>query len=131
MDERALARSISNEMHSGFFAIRNTLHMNCSKSIKFMNITKELKVDIARVCEIWKLCRKRHSNSGKFLFGEFSIADAMYAHIVLRFNSYQIDVGDIEKEYMNNILAIPSLKEWIAEGIQEKEHLPQCEVQSE
>jgi len=130
INERALARSISNEMHSGLLAIRNTLHMNCRKSITFKNITQELKADITRVCEIWQLCRKQHSNSGKFLFGEFSIADAMYAPIVLRFNSYGIEVGDVEKEYMNNLLSIHSLKEWIADGIQEKEHLAECEVEA-
>jgi len=128
INERAFARSICNEMHSGLLAIRNTLHMNCRKSITFKNITKDLKADITRVCEIWQLCRKQHVNSGKFLFGEFSIADAMYAPIVLRFNSYGIEVGDVEKEYMNNMLSISPLKEWITEGIQEKEHLAECEV---
>jgi len=129
INQRALARSISHEMHSGLLAIRNTLHMNCRKLITFKKISQELRTDITRVCDIWQYCRKQHSNSGKFLFGEFSIADAMYAPIVLRFNSYGIEVGDIEKEYMDNILSIPSLQKWIAEGIQEKEHLAEYEVE--
>jgi len=129
INQRALARSISNEMHSGLLAIRNTLHMNCRKFITFKKISQELRTDITRVCDIWQYCRKQHSNSGRFLFGEFSIADAMYAPIVLRFNSYGIKVGNIEKEYMDNMLSIPSLQKWIAEGIQEKEHLVEYEVE--
>ena len=87
-EARALARSISNEMHSGFFAIRNTLHMNCRKKIIFAQITPELEADIKRICETWRFCRDKYSQAGEFLFGSFSIADAMYAPIVLRFNSY-------------------------------------------
>jgi len=130
INDRALARSISNEMHSGFFAIRNILHMNCRKAITFKSITDELNSDIARICEIWRFCRQQYSRKGKFLFGEFTIADAMYAPIVLRFTSYGIEVGEIEREYMNNILSITSLQEWILEGIQEKEHIAASEVEA-
>lgn len=128
LEERSVARSISNEMHSGFFDIRNTLHMNCRLDINYKNISKELQSDIDRVCEIWRLCREKYSESGKYLFGDFSIADAMYAPIVLRFNSYGINVGDVEREYMDKILSIPSLKDWISEGILETEIIEECEV---
>jgi len=128
LKERSFARSISNEMHSGFFAIRNTLHMNCRLDIKYKNISEELQADIDRVCDIWRICRDQYSESGEFLFGDFSIADAMYAPIVLRFQSYGIEVGDIEREYMDTILSIQPLKEWISEGVLETEIIEECEV---
>ncbi|AOY90332.1 glutathione S-transferase [Marinobacter salinus] len=128
LEDKALARSVSNEMHSGFFAIRNSLPMNCRKQMVFHPMTESLKSEIDRVCEIWRVCRSRHSEKGPFLFGEFSIADAMYAPIVLRFNSYGITVGSTESEYMSTVLSLSSLKEWIAEGVAEKEFLADCEV---
>ncbi|PXX93826.1 glutathione S-transferase [Marinobacter vulgaris] len=130
LKDKAYARSISNEMHSGFFAIRNSLPMNCRKKMVFKNISESLKSDIDRVCEIWRICREKHPESGPFLFGDFSIADAMYAPIVLRFNSYGIPVGDTENDYMNTILSLSSLKEWVAEGIAEKEFLADCELEA-
>jgi glutathione S-transferase len=130
LEDKAYARSISNEMHSGFFAIRNSLPMNCRKKMVFKNIPESLKSDIDRVCEIWRICRERYAESGPFLFGDFSIADAMSAPIILRFNSYGIPVGDTENVYMNTILSLNSLKEWVAEGITEKEFLADCELEA-
>lgn len=127
-DQRALARSVSHEMHSGFFEIRNTLHMNCRKKIKYSSISIELERDIERVCEIWRMCRASCTEPGGYLFGSFSIADAMYAPVVLRFESYGIEVGDIERKYMDVILANPSLESWVAEGINEEEYIEECEV---
>jgi len=129
-EERAHARSVSCEMHSGFLSLRNTLHMNCRKHMTFARISEPLRADINRICGIWKSCQEKHSVSGPFLFGGFTIADAMYAPVVLRFNSYGIDVGETEKEYMNSILSLDSMQEWITEGIAEKELLPECEVEA-
>ncbi len=96
----------------------------------FKNMTESLQSDIDRVCDIWQTCRRRFAARGPFLFGQFSIADAMYAPIVLRFNSYGIPVGDTENDYMNTILSLNSLKEWMAEGIAEKEFLADCDLEA-
>jgi len=128
LEDRALARSISSEMHSGFFEIRNTLPMNCRKKMIFTNISPALQAEIERICAIWRLCRGKYSRLGEYLFGAFSIADVMYAPIVLRFNSYGIVVGNVERLYMNTILANPSLQRWVAEGVKESEVIPACEV---
>lgn len=117
--DRALARAVSAEMHSSFMTIRNILPMNCRKNIEFKSITPELQSDIDRICQIWQECLS--SSQGSFLFGQFSIADAMFAPIVLRFNSYGIIVGELETQYMQTILALDSIQEWIAAGIDEKE----------
>ncbi len=127
---RALARSLSHEMHSGFNEIRNQLPMNCRTSITLPNINAALQQDINRIREIWSQCREQHYNEGDFLLGEFSICDAMFAPVVLRFNSYGIAVSDTEKQYMDNMLALDSMQEWIREGIIETERMPMNEAQA-
>ncbi len=126
---RAIARSISHEMHSGFFVLRNTLHMNCRKSMVFSPISSELQGEINRICEIWTMCREECASQGDYLFGEFSIADAMYAPVVLRFNSYGIKVGAVEQQYMETILQHPFMREWINAGVKETEIIQASEVE--
>jgi glutathione S-transferase len=123
---KALARSVSCEMHSSFMSIRNTLPMNCRKNIVYSPITVEVQGDIERICQIWKECLSK--SNGPFLFGEFSIADAMYAPIVLRFKSYGIKVGEIESNYMSTILALESLQQWMSAALDEKEVIIAAEV---
>lgn len=118
---RAIARSISSEMHSGFSQIRNTLPMNIRRNKVIDTISADLAKEIGRVCDIWKTCRQFYAGGGDFLFGRFTIADVMYAPVVLRFKSYLIDVGDIEAGYMQSMLALPSLKEWIDAALAEEE----------
>lgn len=118
---RGIARSVSAEMHSGFFQIRNTLPMNCRRRQGIDQISPELQQEIDRVCAIWRNCRQAHHESGEFLFGSFSIADAMYAPVVLRFNSYLIEVGEVEYQYMQTMLSLDSLQEWIDGALAEQE----------
>jgi glutathione S-transferase len=112
--DRANARCVSAQMHSSFNAIRNTLPMNCSKQMKFTDINADLQQDIDDVCAIWQGCLSQ--SNGDFLFGDFSIADAMYAPVVLRFDSYGIEVGEQQKAYMNKMLALPQMQQWIEAG---------------
>lgn len=115
-DSRAIARAVTAEMHSSFNAIRNALPMNCRRIVDYENISPELQKDINRVCTIWKECKTEYGEQGDFLFGDFSIADAFYAPIVIRLNGYSIKVGEVERQYMDNVLALPELKEWINEA---------------
>jgi glutathione S-transferase len=118
---RAIARSISSEMHSGFFQIRNVLPMNIRRNRAIETISGDLAKEIERVCDIWKTCRQFYGGGGDFLFGRFSIADVMYAPVVLRFKSYLIEVGDIEFEYMQTMLSLAALQEWIDAALAEEE----------
>jgi len=118
---RAIARSVSNEMHSGFFQIRNNLPMNCRRAKAIEARTPELDREVARVSEIWRTCRESFGDSGSFLFGDFSIADVMYAPVVLRFKSYLIELGVVETEYMQSMLSLASLQEWIDDALAEEE----------
>ncbi|MFT4930018.1 MAG: glutathione S-transferase [Phenylobacterium sp.] len=129
INDRAFARAISHEMHSGFFEIRNVLPMNCKKNMVFNRITPELQADIDRVCQIWQISRAKYAANGPFLLGQFSIADAMFAPVVLRFNSYGITVGATEQAYMDAILSLPTLQSWIAAGIAETEIIAMGEVE--
>lgn len=121
LQTRAMARSVSNEMHSGFFQIRNLLPMNCRTKTVVGDISPELQAEINRICEIWRTCRTRCAGEGDFLFGDFSIADAMYAPVVLRFKGYGIEVGEIEATYMETMLSLKSLQEWLAGAMEEQE----------
>lgn len=118
---RALARSVSAEMHSGFGQIRNTLPMNCRRRQGVAEMSSELQQEIDRVCTIWRQCRQANKEDGEFLFGSFSVADAMYAPVVLRFNSYLIEVGQVENQYMQTMLSLDSLQEWIDAALAEQE----------
>jgi len=118
---RAIARSVSNEMHSGFFQIRNNLPMNCRRAKAIEASTPELDREVTRVSEIWRTCRESFGDSGSFLFGNFSIADVMYAPVVLRFKSYLIELGVVETEYMQSMLSLASLQEWIDDALAEEE----------
>jgi glutathione S-transferase len=119
--QRAVARAASAEMHSGFQALRNELPLNCRKRAKNFVPSTEAKRDIDRIGELWRECRA-HAGGGEFLFGDFSIADAMYAPVVLRFRTYGIALGDVERRYADAILALPAVREWLAAA--EAEGLP-------
>lgn len=119
-DSRAIARSVTNEMHSSFNAVRSALPMNCRLQTHYEKITPELQKDIDRLCTIWKRCREEYGEQGDFLFGKFSIADAFYAPVVVRLNGYNIQVSEVERQYMNSMLALPALQEWIEAAQQEE-----------
>ncbi len=110
---RAMARSISNEMHAGFTALRKAMPFNCKTSTPLKEIPAEVLDDVERVMEIWKDCRKHYGKGGEFLFGGFSAADAMYAPVCSRFETYSVRLDAVSKAYCNAILSLPATQEWI------------------
>ncbi|MEO0444427.1 MAG: glutathione S-transferase family protein, partial [Pseudomonadota bacterium] len=113
-DSRAIARAVTSEMHSGFAELRDALPMNCRKVTTLDTVSESLQMDIDRICQIWRDCREQFGQQGDFLFSNFSIADAFYAPIAMRFYSYGIVVGKEERQYMDTLLALNALQEWIA-----------------
>jgi glutathione S-transferase len=111
---RAVARSVSAEMHSGFTALRGALPMNIQADRPGVSIANDVQADIDRVCRIWGDCRREFGAGGQFLFGEFSIADAMFAPIASRFHSYRIAVDEVARAYMEAIRMLPAMQEWSA-----------------
>lgn len=117
---RAHARAISNEMHGGFMPLRQGCPMNLGKRYATPPMTEDLKANVARIEEIWRDTRARFSNAGgPFLFGAFTAADAMYAPVVTRFETYGIAVAADTRAYMDAVLALPAVVEWREAGLAE------------
>lgn len=124
---RALARSISAEMHSGFLNLRQNMPMNCRAKLPGKGLTPEVQKDIDRITSIWQEFRSKFANEGDMLFGKFTIADAMFAPVVLRFITYDVQLDSISRNYAQTILKLPAIQEWIEAAKQETEVLPQYE----
>jgi glutathione S-transferase len=122
-DARAIARSICAEMHSGFTGLRNAMSMDIRGRYPGKGRTAEAQADIARVCEIWEECLSQFGHH-EFLFGDFSIADAFYAPVVMRFVSYQVPLAPALQAYADRVREHPAVARWIAEALAEKEILP-------
>ena len=117
--ERAHARSVSAEMHSGFAALRNECGMNLHRPVRAIELSDDARANIARVEEIWADCRERYRRSGPYLFGAFSAADAMFAPVVHRFRTYAIAVTKETQAYMDTMTALPAFAEWTKAGLAE------------
>jgi glutathione S-transferase len=111
---RAVARAASNEMHAGFAALRSHLPMNIRSSFPNRGVTPEVQADINRITALWRDCRRRFGEGGDFLFGHFTVADAMYAPVVSRFRTYRIELDDETRPYADAIWALPIMQEWAA-----------------
>ena len=84
--------------------------------------------DIIRILQLWAEARARFGKGGPFLFGAFSIADAMYAPVVLRFRTYEVELPADCRAYSDAVLALPAMQDWIAAAMAETESLPQFEL---
>jgi glutathione S-transferase len=124
---RAEARSISAEMHAGFQALRQNMFMNIRRSMPGGGRTPEALADVERIVAIWNGCRRRYAPGGPFLFGHFTVADAMYAPIPLRFQTWGVSVEGLAGEYARTVLALPAMQEWTAAAQTERESLPHYE----
>jgi len=109
---RAVARAVSAEMHAGFVALRGHLPMNIRSSFPNRGVTPEVQADINRITALWRDCRRRFGEGGDFLFGHFTIADAMFAPVVSRFRPYRVELRDETQRYAEAVWALPILQEW-------------------
>ena len=109
---RAHARSISAEMHAGFADLREQMSMNIQRQAFGQELTAGALANVKRIDLIWRNCLDAHG--GPFLFGkEFGIADAMFAPVVMRFNSYAPKLSETALAYAARITALPDVAEWI------------------
>ena len=125
---RAVARSVSAEMHSGFANLRTLWPMNARARNRRTAMTAGLEADIERIDEIWNDCRARFGAGGPWLFGEYSIADAMYAPVALRFNTYGASISQAARWYIASVLEDAPMQEWLAAAKQETWSYPGSEV---
>ena len=128
---RAIARSVSAEMHSGFGFLRSHLPMNCRARGRIRPLTEQAERDVVRVQETWSSCRREFGEGGEWLFGGFSAADAMFAPVAIRFNGYGVRCDGIGSAYVDAVLRHPALREWVHEAQEESEVIEDFEVGGE
>lgn len=119
--QRALARSICAEMHSGFMPLRERLPMNIRRRYTNFVIGNDVQPSIERIAAIWRECRNRYGrpSGGDFLFGQFGAADAFYAPVVTRFATYGVRLDPVGEEYMQSIQQLPAMQTWRRDAEQE------------
>ena len=125
MNERAKARALASEMHSGFFAIRNEMPMNC-RAKRQVILSEQAKQEVARVDEMWS--EQMRNFPEVWLFGEWSISDAMYAPLALRFETYQIPLSPLAQQYQHKVLASPAIKLWLQQASAETDIVEEDEA---
>src|SRR5687768_8948764 len=128
---RAMARSVAAGMHAGFTGLRSACPMNLGKKFAERDRGEKVARDVARVTEIFREARGRFGSGGPFLFGDFSAADAMYAPVVTRLDTYSIPVDPVSRDYMHAILSLPVYREWLEAALKEPWVLPHDEVDEE
>ena len=123
---RAMARCICAEMHSGFTGLRTAMPMIIGTHFPGKGNTPEAQSDIGRICEIWETCLS-HFGHHQFLFGDFSIADAYFAPVVMRFMIYGVSLAPALQAYVERVCAHPAVAQWMAEAIAETERATRYE----
>lgn len=116
---RAVARSVSAEMHSGFQDLRRNLFMDLRRTYDMPDRVAAAQADIDRILAIWTDCRTRFGADGPFLFGRFSIADAMFAPVCTRFRTWKVPLPPVAAAYVDAIYALPAMREWLSEAAME------------
>ncbi len=128
---RAMARSVAAEIHSGLRDLRGACPMDLRRKkvpLKAGFSAAVLK-DVKRVETLFAQCRKAHGAGGPFLFGKWSAADAMYAAVFARFDSYAIPVSKETRTYMDAVMATPAFKTWLAAALKEPWIVPEDEAE--
>jgi glutathione S-transferase len=124
---RAHCRAICGEIHSGFTTLRASLPVNLKGHFPGFKIWSRAQADIDRVCTIWRECLAE--SGGPFLFGERTMADAMYAPVVTRFMTYDVKLDPGLAAYASTIMAMPEMQEWIEAAKAEPADIEELEVE--
>jgi len=123
---RARARSIANEMHGGFGAIRDECPMNFGRTPSPIELSERCKWEFSRLEALWDDALE--NSGGPFLFGGFGIVDAMYAPVVARIRTYCVDGGDGFKAYCAAVEALPAYQDWARDGVAEPWIVKEVEI---
>ena len=125
---RAHCRAVCGEMHSGFSALRSSLPMNLKAKMKGFKVWSKAQLDIDRITDIWTGCLA--SYKGPYLFGKTpTLADAMYAPVATRFETYGIELDPVCKKYCKQILSMPFMQEWILAAQAEPDDIEELEME--
>jgi len=123
---RAHARAIASEMHAGFSALRGECPVNFRRPVRERALGAAAQANVNRIEELWSGCRAKYG--GPFLFGRFGAADAMYAPVVARLNTYGVKVGREALGYMDAMMALPAWTEWRKGALAESWIVPEDEA---
>ena len=123
---RATARSICAEMHSGFSALRSSMPMNIKANFSGKGRNAGSQADIGRISEIWEDCLSTYG-AHRFLFGDFSIADAMFAPVVMRFKTYGVSLAPALQAYCERIESHPAVMMWVQGAMDEPDDMPKID----
>jgi glutathione S-transferase len=110
---RRLARAACAEMHAGFRDLRRAMPMNIAASLPGKGLSEAVQRDIERIVALWDDCRARHGAAGELLFGRFSVADAYYAPVVMRFITHAVALPPAARAYVEAVCALPAVAEWM------------------
>ena len=127
LHDRAVCRSYCAEMHSGFMEIRSRMPMNC-RARRRIEFPPELLAECHRVDALWSERAASESLIGDYLFGQFSIADCMYAPMAMRFATYGVELSDASMEYLTTVQKNPAVMQWLSEAEQETEFVVDYDV---
>jgi glutathione S-transferase len=125
---RAHARATAAEMHAGFAAMRSQCPMNVRARGRRVESTPELERDLRRIDLLWGGCRAAFGAGGAWLYGRYSVADAMYAPVALRLATYGLEVGAAATSYVATVLDDPLLAPWLEAARTENVVIPHEEV---
>jgi len=116
---RGLGRSMVAEMHSSFMSLRNEMPMNCRALNRRVRMNESLQGDIDRICSLWLSALSAHKSAGPWLLGEFSVADAMFAPVVMRFRNYGVQLPKPVQGYCDHLLSDVDMQAWVEEALKE------------
>ena len=124
---RSHCRSVSGEMHSGFYNLRSALPMNLRARHEGFRVFPGAKPDIEHVIAIWRDCLQTYG--GPYLFGPLSMADAMYAPVCSRFLTYDVKLDDLCADYCRSIMVWPAMEQWVTAAKAEPEELEELDME--
>ena len=122
IEQRAHARSIVCEMHSGFPALRAECPMDIRGRYEG-SLSDAAQADVSRISAIWTQALTMSGNQSRWLYGEFSVADAMFAPVVFRLVTFGVKVAPLIQAYINFVLADETLTEWVRDATAETQQL--------
>lgn len=125
---RAIARAVAAEMHAGFAALRSAMPMNLRAAGRRVEMTPAIAADVDRIERIWAECRGRFGDTGPWLFGPWSMADAMFAPVATRFVTYELHRPGVFDDYIATVFADPIFQEWRTAALAENERLEASEA---
>jgi len=116
---RAQARSACAQMHAGFFAMRGNMPFDLSRDAPLSQAPDDVQADIQRMLALWAECRAAATDTGPFLFGGATLADAFFAPIAVRLRTYQVKLPAADEAYVETIYQWPAFKAWQKAGLEE------------